>query len=342
MQHRPRRAAVFQVLAGLGFVFDIKGRLNPINVVLVLPLLSCYRWRYCDRQSCLTVPMTDEPLTPELTSPEALAKLNNNELAVVRTELAQQRTALAQERTGKSTQRTGMAETRTDLAENRTDLARERNRLAAERTLMAWIRTSLSLISFGFGIDRFFAYLKKTQANATIDVLSEERILGLSFITLGTFSLIAATITHWQTLRNIEQCKDTTVPKWSLGMIVAIVLVFIGLATYIPLITGDVALRNIVTLDSQIVRNLVSLTIFLIMLTMGINFSPRQLLVFWQQVGLVLRAQLAVSVLGASGDAGFAVAIASPKCRDCGSGTLSGGTRGTAADKTGTDGGWQF
>lgn len=241
--------------------------------------------------------MSDDPLMPESTSPEALAKLNNSELAVIRTDLAQQRTALARARTGMSTRRTDMAETRTNLAENRTDLARERNRLAAERTLMAWIRTSLSLISFGFGIDRFFAYLKKTQANVSLDVLSEERILGLSFITLGTFSLMAATITHWQTLRNIEQRQATTVPSWSLGMIVAIVLVFIGLATYIPLLTGDVALRNILTLDSQIVRNLVSLTIFLIMLTMGINFSLRELLVFWQQVGLVLRAQLAASVL---------------------------------------------
>lgn len=34
------------------------------------------------------------------------------------------------------------------------ELAKERNRTPAERTLMAWIRTCLSLISFGFGIDR--------------------------------------------------------------------------------------------------------------------------------------------------------------------------------------------
>ncbi|MFN9624229.1 MAG: YidH family protein, partial [Cyanobacteriota bacterium] len=33
------------------------------------------------------------------------------------------------------------------------ELAKERNRDAAERTLMAGIRTSLSLISFGFGVD---------------------------------------------------------------------------------------------------------------------------------------------------------------------------------------------
>jgi uncharacterized membrane protein YidH (DUF202 family) len=41
------------------------------------------------------------------------------------------------------------------------ELAKERNRAAAERTLMAWIRTSLSLISFGFGIDRVVTALNK-------------------------------------------------------------------------------------------------------------------------------------------------------------------------------------
>jgi len=40
-----------------------------------------------------------------------------------------------------------------------TDLAFERSRLASERTLMAWIRTSLSMISFGFTIYKFFEYL---------------------------------------------------------------------------------------------------------------------------------------------------------------------------------------
>lgn len=41
---------------------------------------------------------------------------------------------------------------------NLTDnLARQRNRDAAERTLMAWIRTCLSLISFGFGLDKIVA-----------------------------------------------------------------------------------------------------------------------------------------------------------------------------------------
>ena len=39
------------------------------------------------------------------------------------------------------------------------ELALRRTFLAHERTLMAWIRTSVSLISFGFTIYKFFQYL---------------------------------------------------------------------------------------------------------------------------------------------------------------------------------------
>src|SRR4030095_4895232 len=42
-------------------------------------------------------------------------------------------------------------------------LAVQRTFLAHERTLMAWVRTSASLISFGFTIYKFFAYLVETE-----------------------------------------------------------------------------------------------------------------------------------------------------------------------------------
>ncbi|MBV8883282.1 MAG: DUF202 domain-containing protein, partial [Chroococcidiopsidaceae cyanobacterium CP_BM_RX_35] len=117
----------------------------------------------------------------------------------------------------------------TELAVTRTDLARDRNRLAAERTLMAWIRTSLSMITFGFGIDRFFTYLKQAEVGTSFNRISEERVLGLSLITLGVFALLASVIGHWRLLKNLEQRQFRYLPTSSLGITVAIVLVFIGL-----------------------------------------------------------------------------------------------------------------
>ena len=187
-----------------------------------------------------------------------------------------------------------MAQERTDMAGTRTDLARERSRAAAERTLMAWIRTSLSMISFGFGIDRFFTYLKQTDTTPAINTLSEERILGFSLITLGIFALIAASVTHWQTLRRIDRQEYRYTPTWSLGLVVAIVLTFVGLATYVPLLTTDLDLSVLMGLDSQIVRNLVTLTVFVIMLTMGVNLSLAELTSLWQRPGLLGRSLLTV------------------------------------------------
>ena len=71
------------------------------------------------------------------------------------------------------------------------ELAKERNRAAAERTLMAWIRTSLSLISFGFGIDRIVAAIHGA-FETKVDPFHLTGILGLSFI-IGTLALLAAT-----------------------------------------------------------------------------------------------------------------------------------------------------
>ncbi|MBV9389707.1 MAG: DUF202 domain-containing protein [Chroococcidiopsidaceae cyanobacterium CP_BM_ER_R8_30] len=220
-------------------------------------------------------PANSEPEANEQLAQAAsqFAGLSNTELAVTRTDLASDRT---------------------DMAEIRTDLARDRNRLAAERTLMSWIRTSLSMITFGFGIDRFFAYLKQAEVETSFNRISEERVLGLSLITLGVFALLASAIIHWRLLKNLEQRQFRYLPTWSLGITVAIVLVFIGLASYIPLITQGINLMEIFNLNSQIVQNLASLTVFSIMLALGIELPMQNLLDFWQKPGLLGRSLLAV------------------------------------------------
>nr|WP_275332100.1 DUF202 domain-containing protein [Nodosilinea sp. TSF1-S3]MDF0366064.1 DUF202 domain-containing protein [Nodosilinea sp. TSF1-S3] len=222
---------------------------------------------------------------------------NNNDLALQRTELAESRTTMAETRTDLAEKRTGLSRERTDLAELRTELAKERTRAAEERTLMAWIRTALSMISFGFGIDRLFTYLDRTETALTINRLTEERVLGLSLMTLGLVTLVMAIANHWATLKTIESSDYRYTPTWSQGLVVATVLLFLGLAAFIPLALGGVQMAEVFTLNSRVATTLTALTIFILMLTLGVQTAPSSLTILWQQPGLLGRSLLATLVL---------------------------------------------
>lgn len=109
-----------------------------------------------------------------------------------------------------------------------TELAKERNRAAAERTLMAWIRTCLSLISFGFGIDRIVEVIARIQMSANVNPVRLSRLLGLAFIAVGTCAMVAAAIEHHQELRHIQREDYFYRSRTSLGFFVASSLVVIG------------------------------------------------------------------------------------------------------------------
>ena len=85
-----------------------------------------------------------------------------------------------------------------------TQLAVERTWLAHERTLMAWVRTSVSLISFGFTIYKFFQYLRQTeQATHAASALNPRRFC-MVMIVLGLFMLVVATVQHRHALNQLE------------------------------------------------------------------------------------------------------------------------------------------
>ena len=90
-------------------------------------------------------------------------------------------------------------------------------------------------------------------------------------MSLGIFALATSLVTHWRTLRNIEEKEYKYIPRWSQGFTVGIVLLFIALAAFIPLLTVDFNLSEIFTLDSKVIQNLIALNIFIIMLTMGVK-----------------------------------------------------------------------
>jgi putative membrane protein len=111
------------------------------------------------------------------------------------------------------------------------ELAKERNRAAAERTLMAWIRTSLSLISFGFGIDRIVTALRGL--GETDSAVRLSRTIGLSFIAIGVLALLAAALNHRQDLRRINRGDFTYTSRLSLSFVVAIALIVVGVFAFV-------------------------------------------------------------------------------------------------------------
>ena len=83
-----------------------------------------------------------------------------------------------------------------------TRLAYKRTYLAHERTQLAWVRTSLALITFGFGIAKFFQYLHETQGERAPQF--GPRTVGMIMISIGLVALLAATLQHRRALRALR------------------------------------------------------------------------------------------------------------------------------------------
>jgi putative membrane protein len=108
-------------------------------------------------------------------------------------------------------------------------LALDRTRLASERTLMAWIRTSLSMISFGFTIYKFFEYLKQsTDAKLSNWHPTGTANMGRMLVVLGICLLVPACIQHFLLLRRLHQSTVVRMPV-SFAFIAAGLLSILGL-----------------------------------------------------------------------------------------------------------------
>jgi putative membrane protein len=103
------------------------------------------------------------------------------------------------------------------------DLARERTRMAAERTLMAWIRTSLSMIGFGFGIDKIVETLRTSDIPLVMRLESGVRWFGIGIVLLGIYSMWASLGEYRRTVSliaggaaggHVAPSLATTVGRW--------------------------------------------------------------------------------------------------------------------------------
>lgn len=110
-------------------------------------------------------------------------------------------------------------------------LALARTAFSSERSLLAWIRTSVSLITFGFSIMKFFDYLEQQQQGEQSSDSPYQ--LGIALMLVGTLTLTPAVIEHVQRLRKMKELGLPVKSRLSLPIVAAVALFGIGVITLI-------------------------------------------------------------------------------------------------------------
>jgi len=112
---------------------------------------------------------------------------------------------------------------------------------AAERTLLAWNRSIISLMAFGFVVERFGLLLEITGRKETL--LFQRHFsffVGVSFILLASFIAIYSIWQHKQILKTIRPIEIPQGYNLNMGMLFNGLLGFLGILLSIYLARGFV------------------------------------------------------------------------------------------------------
>ncbi|MBX9652229.1 DUF202 domain-containing protein [bacterium] len=117
-----------------------------------------------------------------------------------------------------------------------------RIRFAAEQAQLAWVRTALSLMGFGFVVDRFGLFLRALEAEGKGTLPSHTTSvsfwIGITFIILGVVINVVSAVEHFFVVERINKGEPPIVRKWPMGTAVSILLAVIGagMTTYLIII----------------------------------------------------------------------------------------------------------
>ena len=110
---------------------------------------------------------------------------------------------------------------------------------AAERTLLAWNRTSISLMAFGFVVERFGLFLEIAGRQETKFFQRDISFyVGVSFILLAAFASLYSVWQHKRILQSIRQFDIPGGYNLRAGMFVNTVLGVLGVALSIYIMRG--------------------------------------------------------------------------------------------------------
>ncbi len=110
---------------------------------------------------------------------------------------------------------------------------------ANERTYLAWVRTAISVMAFGFLLERFDIFLLYASRAAPKAVeglhTKASQWLGLSLLLVGALMIVGATLRFYRNRRTIEAAESSQYgDSWTArGMAVLLVLMAIFLTLYV-------------------------------------------------------------------------------------------------------------
>lgn len=119
------------------------------------------------------------------------------------------------------------------------DLNDPRVLFAAERTLMAWNRSSISLMAFGFVIERFGLFLQIV-GKEEVKVFQRHFsfFVGVSFVLLAAFIALYSIWQHKKILKTLKPIEIPAGYNVAIGMTVNAIIGILGLALSIYLMRG--------------------------------------------------------------------------------------------------------
>ncbi|OAT79550.1 hypothetical protein A6M21_15635 [Desulfotomaculum copahuensis] len=112
-----------------------------------------------------------------------------------------------------------------------------REHLANERTFLAWIRTAVTILAFGFVIEKFSVYLRLLEWQAGVasaPAPGTTAYLGVAFSAVAGLVVILAAARYQQTRRQIDQ--GIYRPSLTADMLLAAILLLVTVLVVVYLL----------------------------------------------------------------------------------------------------------